>query len=404
MKPPRLKDKKMDIRSIADEMTLIRRSLHENPQTSYEETFASDLVARKLTEWGIPFQRGIAKTGLVATIAGRMNTSGKAIGFRADMDALDIHEQTNLSHASKIPGKMHACGHDGHTAMLLGAAKALKDNPDFDGTVHLIFQPAEEGGNGANKMIDEGLFKTFPMERVFAFHNWPWFAKGQIGICPGPAMASVDKFTIRIQGKGSHAAVPNESADPLVIASHIALALQTIVSRNIDPMEPAVVSITNIAAGTGAFNIIASDATLDGTVRTYNNALRPFIRKRMEEIASHTAAAYGGTAVVTYEEMNDATMNTGDEVALALSAAAEMVGGENVLSGIKPYMMGEDFGAMLAQAPGCYIFIGQGDGQSGDSPHSQGLHSPYYDFNDAIIPVGIAYWAKLAARFLPLSV
>lgn len=390
------------VAALRDEIAELRRSLHENPQTKYEETFASDLVAKKLAEWGIPFRRGIAVTGIVATIEGRKTDSGKSIGLRADMDALDITEKSGQPWSSKNPGKMHACGHDGHTSTLLGAAKYLNETRNFNGKVHLIFQPAEEGGCGADKMIAEGLFRDFPCDYVFGYHNWPMMPVGKIATRPGPLLASVDEFSITIRGVGGHAAMPHQTVDPVVVASHIVTALQSIVSRNVDPVDTVVISVTNLNSGTGAFNIISDEARMVGTVRTFNNDTREMVLKRLDTIVQNVATAFGATAKTDYLFHNYATINSADGVAMAARAAAIVVGEENVSTTCPPSMGGEDFSAYLREKPGAFIFIGQGTPDK-TSPHSRGLHHPAYDFNDDILPIGISYFAALVENTMPLE-
>ncbi len=390
------------VADFKDELAGIRRSLHENPQTKYEETFASNLVAEKLTEWGIPFRRGIAVTGIVATIEGRKTDSGKSIGLRADMDALDITEKSGQSWASKNPGKMHACGHDGHTSTLLGAAKYLNETRNFNGKVHLIFQPAEEGGCGADKMIEEGLFRDFPCDYVFGIHNWPISPVGKIAMRPGPILASVTEFSITIRGVGGHAAMPHQTVDPVVVASHIVTALQSIVSRNVDPVDTVVVSITNMNSGTGAFNIISDEAKMVGTVRTFNNDTRDMVVKRIDSIIQNVAAAFGATAESNFIFHNYATINSADGVEIAARAASLVVGAENVDTNCPPSMGGEDFSAYLREKPGAFVFVGQGVPDK-TSPHSRGLHHPAYDFNDDILPIGISYFAALVEDVLKLE-
>lgn len=387
---------------LKDEMAEWRHDLHQNAQTAYEEVFASGLVQKKLMEWGIPFKNGYAKTGVVATIEGQKTDSGRAIALRADLDALDIHEETGLSYASQNSGKMHACGHDGHTATLLGAAKYLNENKNFNGKVHLIFQPAEEGGNGAHKMIAEGLFKDFPCDYVFGIHNWPWAPVGKIGTRSGPLLASVDEFHIEVKGKGGHAAMPHGTTDPVVIASQMVTALQTIASRNVEPVDTVVVSVTNLNTGTGAFNIIPETARMSGTVRTFNNETRVFVKERMENICKNIAAAFGATVEVDYQFQTDATVNTEDGTELAVAAAADIVGAENVDANCDPSMGGEDFGAFLREKPGAFVFVGQAVNGDEQAHSSHCLHSPHYDFNDEILPIGASYFVRLIEKNMPL--
>lgn len=390
------------IAALKDEIAGYRRAMHENPQTAYEETFASDLVAGKLKDWGIKHERGIATTGIVAVIEGQKKSSGKRIGLRADMDALDILEEGNKPWISKTPGKMHGCGHDGHTAMLLGAAKYLNETKNFDGTVHLIFQPAEEGFHGAHTMIKEGLFKKYPCDSVYGLHNWPYMPRGTIALRSGPIMAAADRFDILITGAGGHAAAPHRTNDPIVIASHIVTALQTLVSRNVDPVDTAVVSITNFNAGTGAFNVIADTARLSGTIRSFNPETREFLLRRVDEMSADIAKSFGAKAVCTYMEGYDPTVNTPEATAFCADIARKIAGDANVDDNVAPCMGAEDFGAMLQQAPGCYIWMGQGEPDKAH-PHSQGLHTPRYDFNDELIPLGIEYWVRLAEEAMPLG-
>lgn len=389
------------IAAMKDEIAAYRRELHQNPQTSYEETFASDLVAKKLTEWGISFTRGMAVTGIVATIEGQKTDSGKSIGLRADMDALNMTEESGQPWASKNPGKMHGCGHDGHTAMLLGAAKYLSETRNFNGTVHLIFQPAEEGGAGAIRMIKEGLFKKFPMDKVFGMHNWPGMKKGTLGLRPGPIMASTDSFEITITGKGGHAALPHLNVDPIMAASHIVTALQTIVSRQIDPIDQAVVSVTNLKGGSGATNVIPDSVFLSGTFRSFKVETRKLLKFRIEEIATSIAKAMNTKLDIKFNDGYDPTINSVEESVFCANVAREMLGDANVNANVEPCMGAEDFGAMLQEVPGCYIWMGQSVDKA-DSPHNKFLHNTGYDFNDDIIPTGIEYWARLTEAALPL--
>lgn len=389
------------ILAMHEEITAYRRALHENPGTCYEEFFASDLVAAKLTEWGIPFERGLGQTGIVATITGQTNASGKAIGLRADMDALNILEENNKPHISKIPGKMHACGHDGHTAMLLGTAKYLNETRNFDGKVHLIFQPAEEGGRGAHAMIADGLFKRFPCDEVYGLHNWPEMPRGKFGICPGPIMASSDYFFLTITGKGGHAAMPHRTIDPVAISAQIVSAVQLLVSRTVDPVDTAVISITNFNAGTGAHNVIPDTAKLTGTLRTFNNETRERLKEAIGKIAGNITESYGATAKYEFTYVIDATVNDEKAAAFCAEIAASIVGAENVNPAVSPCMGGEDFGAMLEEVRGAYIWMGQGEEKDPSSNHNQGLHTPRYDFNDDVIPLGITYFANLVEKSMP---
>ncbi len=394
------------INSIADqkdEIAAWRQDLHKNPQTKYEEIFAGDLIAAKLDEWGVTYKRGMAETGIVATIEGQKTDSGKTIGLRADMDALDIQEKTGLPYASQNNGKMHACGHDGHMASLLGATKYLSENKNFNGKVHLIFQPGEEGGNGAHKMIAEGLFDEFPCDYVFGIHNWPKEPAGTIVMRAGPMMASVDEFKIEIIGKGGHAAIPETAIDPVIIASQIVTALQTIVSRNVNPIDTAVISVTSLNAGTEAFNIIPDTATLRGTVRTFNNDSRRMIKDRIETLCENIAQAFGATVDFNYGFETDATVNTADGVEIAANAATVVVGTENVDTNYSPTMAGEDFGAFLVEVPGAFVFVGQGNPDDPHGHNSTELHNPNYDFNDDVIPIGASYFAALAETYMPLE-
>jgi amidohydrolase len=391
------------IAAMADEIAAYRRSLHENPQTSYEETFASELIASKLKEWGISFEQGLAKTGIVATIEGQKTNSGKAIGLRADMDALDIVEKSGQPWASKTPGKMHGCGHDGHTAMLLGAAKYLSETRNFNGKVHLIFQPAEEGGAGAAAMIKDGLFTKYPVDGVFGMHNWPGMKRGTIGLRSGPIMASTDQFYITLTGKGGHAAMPNISIDPIVMGAELVSALQTIISREIDPVDQAVLSVTNFNGGTGATNVIPDTVEIVGTYRTFKPATRAFVGKRIAEITAAIATMHGGTHAIEFKDGYDPTINSDNESTFCAAIAAALVGEENVNANVEPCMGAEDFGAMLQEVPGCYIWMGQAEPDDTASPHNKGLHNAGYDFNDRIIPLGIEYWARLVESALPLE-
>jgi len=388
------------VAAMTDEVTVWRRSLHQNPQTAYEEEYASALIAQKLTEWKIPFVRGLAQTGIVATITGQSTSSNRVLGLRADMDALPILEKSGQPWTSLIPGKMHACGHDGHTAILLGVAKHLSQNDNFNGTVRLIFQPAEETGRGARRMIDEGFFEQFPTDYMFGIHNWPHLPFGQIGLRTGPQLAAVDVFNITINGLGGHAASPHGTIDPILVGSHIVTALQSIISRNIDPIESAVVSVTNIMGGNGTMNIISDSATMNGTVRTFSPSVRERIKHQIQSIVENVSAAFGASATLEYKFITGATVNSAEGAAFAAAAARYVVGDQNTLTNIEPNTGGEDFGSFLEERSGAFVFIGQGTDDP-HSPYNHELHSSHYDFNDGILPIGISYFAKLVETVLP---
>lgn len=388
------------IASLEEELATYRRELHQNPQTSYQEEFASNLIAEKLTEWGVEHERGWATTGIIAKIEGETNTSGRAIGLRCDIDALDIFETSGQEWASKTPGKMHGCGHDGHTAMLLGAAKYLQENKNFDGTVYLIFQPAEEGGAGAVRMVEEGLFEKYKMNGVYGLHNWPMMPKGKVGLNPGAMMASSDNLFVTVKGRGGHAAMPHDCVDPIVIAAQIVTALQAIVSRNVNPVDTVVLSITNINGGTGMSNVIPDSVEISGTVRAFKFESRELAERRIREISEGIASSFGAEVECRYEYDYDPTINSADETALCAEVTREIFGAENVNDNIEPCMGAEDFGAMLKEVPGCYIWMGQGEPDQPNSPHNKGLHNSGYDFNDTVIPLGVEYWVKLTETLL----
>ena len=371
-----------------------RRHIHQHPETAFEEFKTSDYVAGLLESWGVEIHRGMAKTAVVGIIKGKTNKSGRAIGLRADLDALNIIEETNVTHCSKHEGKMHACGHDGHTAMLLAATKYLTETRDFDGTVYAIFQPAEEGGGGGNVMVQEGFFKKFPCEAVFGMHNWPWMPAGTMAICEGAMTASTDSVKVKITGVGGHAAFPHRVVDVVTCAATIVTTLQTLVSRNTDPLDPAVVSICKFQAGTEALNVMPETVQLGGTVRCFKPETRKMLEEGIRRIVKSVCEAYGTTAEVEWDSGYPSVVNTPKETALAWKAAAAVVGESNV-SKFTPTMGGEDFAYFLQACPGAYIALGQG--KSTDSP---GLHSPHYDFNDEVLPVGAAYWVKLAEMIL----
>lgn len=386
------------------EIQAIRRDLHAHPELCYEEQRTADVVAEKLTKWGIPVIRGMGVTGVVGVL--KKGSGKRAIGLRADMDALPVLELNTFAHASRHEGKMHACGHDGHTAMLLGAARHLSLHGDFDGTVYLIFQPAEEGGAGARRMIDDGLFEQCPMEAVFGMHNWPGMTAGQFGVTPGPMMASSNEFEVIVKGKGSHAAQPHKSVDPVMIAVQIAQSWQTIVARNINPNDSAVLSITQIHAGS-ATNVIPDEATLIGTVRTFSVAVLDLIEERMRDIADHTGAAFGAEVDFRFHRNYPPLVNHPKETAFAVSVMQAMSGIDNVNATVEPTMGAEDFAFMLQKKPGCYVFLGNGSGDHRDGGHGLGpcnLHNASYDFNDELLPIGASYWANLTEAYFKTAV
>jgi hippurate hydrolase len=377
----------------------VRRDLHAHPELCFQEVRTADVVAAKLTEWGIPIHRGLGTTGVVGIV--KNGTSNRAVGLRADMDALFVTELNTFAHASKHPGKMHACGHDGHTAMLLAAAQHLARHRNFDGTVYLIFQPAEEGGGGAREMIKEGLFEQFPMEAVFGMHNWPGMKAGQFAVSPGPAMASSNEFTITIRGKGGHAALPHTGIDPVPIACEMVQAFQTIITRNKKPTDAGVISVTMIHAGE-ANNVIPDSCELKGTVRTFTLEVLDLIEARMQKIAEHVCAAHDAECEFGFHRNYPPTINTADEANFARRVMAGIVGADNVLVQ-EPAMTAEDFAFMLQAKPGAYAFIGNGDGSHRDMHHGGGpcmLHNASYDFNDDLIPLGATCWVRLAEEFL----
>lgn len=384
-----------------EEIKTIRRAIHARPELAFEEHDTAELVAQKLTEWNIPIIRGLGGTGVVGII--KNGNSERAIGLRADMDALPMQEINTFSHASKNDGKMHACGHDGHTAMLLGAAHYLSQYKNFDGTVYLIFQPAEEGGGGAKHMIDEGLFKQCPMQAVFGMHNWPGIGVGRFGLTAGPMMASSNEFEVIVRGKGAHAAQPHKGIDPVMIAVQIAQSWQTIITRNKNPIDAAALSITQIHAGS-ATNVIPDHASLIGTVRTFDLAVLDLIENRMRAIAEHTAQAFDATVEFNFKRNYPPLINTEKETLFAGEVLAAIVGAENIDMRVEPTMTAEDFAFMLQEKPGCYVFIGNGEGDHRSAGHGLGpcnLHNPSYDFNDALLPIGATYWVRLAKTFLP---
>jgi hippurate hydrolase len=383
----------------AASMATIRRDLHAHPELCFQEVRTADVVAAKLSEWGIPIHRGLGTTGVVGIV--KAGSSDRAIVLRADMDALPMQEFNTFAHASQHPGKMHACGHDGHTAMLLAAAHYFSNNRNFDGTVYLVFQPAEEGGGGAREMIKEGLFEKFPVQAVFGMHNWPGASVGKFAVSAGPVMASSNEFKITVRGKGGHAALPHNAIDPVPVACQMVQAFQTIISRNKKPVDAGVISVTMIRAGE-ATNVIPDSCELQGTVRTFTIEVLDMIEQRMREVAQHTAAAFGAQCEFEFVRNYPPTINAAHEADFARGVMASIVGASNV-GEQEPTMGAEDFSYMLQAKPGCYSFIANGDGAHREMGHGGGpcmLHNPSYDFNDDLIPLGATYWARLAEAWL----
>ncbi|MCV0394130.1 MAG: amidohydrolase [Rhizobiaceae bacterium] len=376
---------------LQDEVAGWRRHIHENPGILYDVEHTASFVADRLREFGVDeVVEGIGRTGVVGIIKGRLG-EGPTLGMRADMDALPLNEITGKPWASKNPGKMHACGHDGHTAMLLGAAKYMAETRNFAGSVAVIFQPAEEGGAGGLAMVEDGMMDRFGIQKVYGMHNMPGLPVGQFAIRPGPIMASTAEFTVRVKGRGGHAAMPHGNIDPIVTASQLVLAFQTIVSRSTDPVDSIVVSVTKIHAG-DAYNIIPEMVELAGTVRTLRKEVQVKAGERMREICDGMGAAHGARIELDFEANYPVTFNHAEETEFAAMVAGEVAGEPNVMAGIPPVMGGEDFSYMLERRPGAFIFIGNGD--------TANLHNPAYDFNDEVIPHGISYWVRLAEQSL----
>jgi len=383
----------------AASISAVRRDIHAHPELCFQEQRTADVVAAKLTEWGIPIHRGMGTTGVVGII--KNGISDRAIGLRADMDALPMQEFNTFAHTSQYAGKMHACGHDGHTAMLLAAAKHLAAHRNFDGTVYLIFQPAEEGGGGAREMIKDGLFNKFPMQAVFGMHNWPGSQAGTFAVSPGPVMASSNEFKITIRGKGSHAALPHNGVDPVPVACQLVQAFQTIITRNKKPVDAGVISVTMIHAGE-ATNVVPDSCVIQGTVRTFSIEVLDMIEARMRQISEHVCAAFDAKAEFHFNRNYPPTINSAPEAAFARKVMAGIVGPENVQVQ-EPTMGAEDFSFMLQAKPGAYVFIANGDGSHREMGHGAGpcmLHNPSYDFNDDLIPLGGTYWVELATQWL----
>lgn len=396
------------ILSSQAEITAIRRDIHAHPELRYEEHRTANIVAENLRRFGLEVHEGIGKTGVVGVLHGALgrgqaNAAGEfpALGLRADMDALPMQEINEFAHRSTQAGKMHACGHDGHTAMLLAAAKHMGQYRQFAGTVYFIFQPAEEGGAGAKAMIEDGLFTRFPMQEVFGMHNWPGYKAGEFGVCSGPTMASSSEFEITIQGKGSHAAMPHESADPVIVATHLVQALQSIISRNKKPIDTAVLSVTQIHAG-DAYNVVPDQAVIRGTVRTFTMPTLDLVEKRMRELSEQLPLAFGATGTLRFHRNYPPLLNHPEPTEFCRQVAIDIVGEANVRA-FEPTMGSEDFAFMLLDKPGNYIMLGNGEGGHREHGHGLGpcqLHNPSYDFNDELIPIGASYWVQLAEKWL----
>ncbi|WP_120502462.1 M20 aminoacylase family protein [Roseovarius sp. EL26] len=376
---------------LHDDITAWRRDLHQNPEILFETHRTSALVAEKLKAFGCDdVVTGIGRTGVVGVIHGKSRASDKVIALRADMDALPIHEQTGLDYASNTDGAMHACGHDGHTAMLLGAAQYLAETRNFDGTCVVIFQPAEEGGGGGREMCEDGMMARFGIQEVYGMHNWPGMPVGTFAIRPGAFFAATDKFDIEIEGKGGHAAKPHETVDPTVLASHLIVALQTIASRNADPIEQVVVSVTSMQSSSNTFNVIPQSVSLMGTVRTLSAEMRDLAEERMQSLCEHIGEAFGGRAILNFERNYPVMVNHTDQTDFAAQVANSVSGD---CSEAPLIMGGEDFAFMLEERPGAYILVGNGD--------SAAVHHPEYNFNDDAIPAGCSWWAELIERRMP---
>ncbi|MBL4679390.1 MAG: amidohydrolase [Pseudomonadales bacterium] len=378
------------INQYQTEMTVWRRDIHAHPEIAFEEHRTAKIVAEKLTSFGFEVETGIAGTGVVGTL--KRGRGNRAIGLRADLDALPILEANDFDHVSTYPGKMHACGHDGHTAMLLGAAKYLSEDAEFEGIVHLIFQPAEENEGGGKAMIEAGLFERYPVESVYGMHNIPGMPMGSFAVKSGPMMAAFDIFNLTIKGKGGHAAMPQFTIDPIVIGSKIIEAYQSIISRFIDPQEPAVLSITQFHGG-DAYNVIPDEVKISGCTRSFSPKIQILMEEKMRRMATEICKAYGAKAEFSYEHRYPATINTEAESNIAAEVATSIVGTDAVNLNPTPAMGSEDFAFMLQEKPGSYVWIGNGKTDS--------VHNPGYDFNDDVLPIGATYWVRLIEKLLP---
>ena len=387
------------IRKFHADLRTIRRDIHAHPELAFQENRTSQIVAEKLSAWGVEVHRGLAKTGIVGVVKGRKSASGRAVGLRADMDCLPMHETSDIPHKSTHAGRMHACGHDGHTTMLLGAARYLQETREFDGTAYLIFQPAEEGGGGGKVMVDEGLFDRFPANEVYAVHNWPGLPPGQMAVRPGPVMAATDEIVITVRGRGGHAAIPQLTVDPVVATAQVISALQTIASRNVSPLDSIVVTVASMETSqTNVFNVIPDFVKLVGTVRSFRPETRELAERRIREIVAGVTQAMGARADVEYKRGYPSTINSEREAMFAAKVGAMVFGKDNVFTNAEPTMGGEDFSFMLQARPGAYVFLGQGGG-----PNNCFLHNPGYDFNDDVIPLGAGFLAALVEESLPLK-
>ena len=381
------------IGAFAEEMTAWRRDLHAHPEIAFEEHRTADFVATKLAEWGIAVHRGLAGTGVVGTLS--VGQGHRSIAIRADMDALPMPEVNDFAHRSTVPGKMHACGHDGHTSILLGAAKYLAETRNFDGTIHFIFQPAEENGGGADVMIREGLFEQFPVDAVYGLHNDVALPVGQASVVTGPVMAAADMLKIIVKGRGGHAARPELAVDPVMVGAQILTQLQTVISRRIRALDAAVISICQFHGGT-TDNVIPGEAVLSGTVRTLDPKVQDVVEAAIKSLVTGIASAHGASAEVGYKREYPATINHAAETERAAAAAVELLGAESVIRKRDPVMGAEDFSFMLLKRPGCYIRLGQNDAE-----HTTPVHNSAYDFNDALLPIGASLWSRLVERELP---
>ena len=378
-----------------EDLVAIRRDIHAHPELAFGESRTADIVAQVLQSCGLEIHRGLARTGVIGWL--RQGSGTRRIGLRADLDALPLQEKNDFPHRSTNEGRMHACGHDGHTTLLLGAARYLAENRerlDFDGTVYFIFQPAEESEGGAAVMIEDGLFRQFPMDAVYGLHNWPGIPVGEMAVVPGPVMAGTCSFEIAISGRGCHAAMPNQGVDTLVAASQLVLALQTVVARNVHPCESAVVSVTQIHGG-AALNVIPDDAVLRGTIRSFKPEVQDLVERSIERLCAGIASAFGAQIHIRYDHRYPPTVNHPGETEVCRRIAAEVFGENNIRTNELPSMGAEDFAYMLQERPGCYVWLGNGPGTGGCS-----LHNPHYDFNDDILPLGVNYWVRLVETVL----